>query len=44
MDLSFSPDDEAFRQEVRAFIRDHFAPEMRVANPRTDLTERQRLQ
>jgi hypothetical protein len=22
MDLSFSPDDDAFRQEVRAFIRD----------------------
>jgi alkylation response protein AidB-like acyl-CoA dehydrogenase len=33
MDLSFSPDDEAFRQEVRAFIRDHCAPEMRVKDP-----------
>jgi hypothetical protein len=44
MDLSFSPDDEALGQEVRALIRDHCAPEMRVANPHTDLTERQRLQ
>ena len=44
MDLSISPDNEAFRQEVRAFIRDHYPPEMRVANPHTDLTERQRLQ
>ena len=43
MDLSFSPDDEAFRQEVRAFIRDHCAPEMRVKNPYTNPTERQRL-
>jgi hypothetical protein len=39
MDLSFSPDDEAFRQQVRAFIRDHYPPEMRVKNPYTDPTE-----
>jgi hypothetical protein len=32
MDLSFSPDDNAFRQQVRAFIRDHNPPEMRVKN------------
>ena len=43
MDLNFSPDDDAFRQEVRAFIRDHYPPEMRVANPYTDLTRRQML-
>jgi hypothetical protein len=44
MDLSFSPDDEALGQEVRAFIRDHYPPEMRVKNPYTNPTERQRLQ
>ncbi len=43
MDLSFSRDDEAFREEVRAFIRDHYPPEIRVKNSYTDLTERQRL-
>ena len=43
MDLSFSPDDDAFREEVRAFIRDHYPPEMLVANSYTDLTERQGL-
>ena len=43
VDLSFSPDDDAFREEVRAFIRDHYPPEMRVKTPYTDLTERQRL-
>jgi hypothetical protein len=32
MDLSSSPHDDAYRQEVRAFIRDHYAPEMRVPN------------
>jgi len=32
MDLSFSPDDDAFRQEVRALIRDHYRPEMCVQN------------
>ena len=43
MDLNFSPDDDAFRQEVRAFIRDHYPAEMRVANPHTDLTKQQML-
>lgn len=43
MDLNFSPDDDAFRQEVRAFIRDHYPVEMRVANPHTDLTKQQML-
>jgi hypothetical protein len=33
MDLSSSPVDEAFRQEVRAFIRDDYPAELRVANP-----------
>ena len=31
--MSFLPDDDVFRQEVRAFIRDQYAPEMRVPNP-----------
>jgi hypothetical protein len=35
MDLNFSPDDGAFREAIRAFIRDHYPPEMRVANPYT---------
>jgi len=43
MDLSLSPDDDAFRQEVRAFIRDHYPTEMRVKNPYTDLTKQQML-
>jgi len=43
MDLSFSPDDDAFRQQVRAFIRGHYPPEMRVNNPYTDLTKQQML-
>jgi len=43
MDLSFSRDDDAFRQEVRAFIRDHYPSEMRVPNPHTDLTKQQML-
>jgi hypothetical protein len=33
MDLSFSPHDDAFREEVCALIRDHYPPELRVANP-----------
>jgi hypothetical protein len=33
MDLSFSPQNDAFRQEPRAFIRDHYPAEIRVANP-----------
>ena len=43
MDLSFSPNDDAFRQRVRAFIRGHYPPATRVENPYTDLTEQQRL-
>jgi hypothetical protein len=41
MDLSFSPDDDAFRQQVPAFIRDHYSPSCASRNPYTDLTERQ---
>jgi hypothetical protein len=43
MDLSFSRDDDAFREEVRAFIRDHYPPELRVKNPLYHPNERQRL-
>ena len=43
MDRSFSPDDDAFRKEVRAFIREHYPPELRVANSYTDLTKQQML-
>jgi hypothetical protein len=43
MNLTFSPHDDAFRQEVRAFIRDHYPLEMRVPNPSTDLTKQQML-
>jgi hypothetical protein len=43
MDLRFSPDDNAFRQQVRAFIRHHYPAELRVQSPYTDPTERQRL-
>jgi hypothetical protein len=43
MDLNFSPDDDAFREAARAFIREHYPPEMRVANPYTDLTKQQML-
>jgi alkylation response protein AidB-like acyl-CoA dehydrogenase len=43
MDLNFSPHDDAFRQQVRAFIRDHYPLEMRVPNPSTDLTKQQML-
>lgn len=35
MDLSFSAEDEAFRQEVRAFIDDNLTDEMRLAGERT---------
>ena len=38
MELRVSRDDGEFRQQVRAFIRDRYPPEMRV-----DPTERQRL-
>src|SRR5215469_11579938 len=33
MNRRFAPEDDAFRREVRAFIRDHYPREMRVPNP-----------
>jgi alkylation response protein AidB-like acyl-CoA dehydrogenase len=41
MELALSADDEAFRDEVRAFIADKYPAEMRVPNPDTDLTKEQ---
>ena len=35
MDLSFSKADEAFRQEVRSFIEEHYTPEMRAKHARS---------
>ncbi len=35
MDLSFSKEDEAFRQEVRAFIEEAYTPEMRRKHARS---------
>jgi len=35
MDLTFSPEDEAFRQEVRAFFDEHLSDDMRRAAART---------
>ena len=35
MDLSFSKEDEAFRQEVRAFIAEAYTPEMRAKHARS---------
>ena len=43
MALKLSQEDAAFRDEVRAFIRDNYPPEMRVANPETDLTKEQSM-
>jgi alkylation response protein AidB-like acyl-CoA dehydrogenase len=43
MDLKLSPEDEAFRAEVRTFIADNYPDEMRVTNPNTDLTKEQSL-
>jgi alkylation response protein AidB-like acyl-CoA dehydrogenase len=43
MELRLSKEDTAFRDEVRAFIRDNYPEEMRVANPETDLTKEQSL-
>jgi len=34
MELTLSPKDAAFRDEVRAFIADNYPAEMRVPNPR----------
>ena len=35
MDLSFSKEDEAFRQEVRSFIEEAYTPEMRAKHARS---------
>ena len=43
MDLALSPEDTAFRGEVRAFIKDNYPAEMRVPNPETDLSKEQML-
>ena len=43
MELALSPEDAAFRDEVRAFIADNYPAEMRVPNPETDLTKEQML-
>ncbi|MGO8856819.1 MAG: acyl-CoA dehydrogenase family protein [Steroidobacteraceae bacterium] len=45
MDLRFTPEDEVFRQEVRAFMRDHLPPEIatdtrRWCNPRPEYFRR----
>ena len=43
MELALSPEDAAFRDEVRDFIADNYPAEMRVANPETDLSKEQML-
>src|SRR5260221_13770220 len=43
MELALSPEDAAFRDEVRAFIAENYPREMRVPNPETDLTKEQML-
>jgi len=43
MELALSPEDAAFRDEVRAFIAENYPKEMRVSNPETDLTKEQSL-
>jgi len=43
MELPLSPEDAAFRDEVRAFIAENYPKEMRVANPERDLTKEQSL-
>ncbi|MDO9128079.1 MAG: hypothetical protein Q7U42_14535 [Parvibaculum sp.] len=35
MDLAFSKEDEAFRQEVRQFIEESYTPEMRAKHARS---------
>ena len=42
MDLSLSPNDDAFRRQLLAFIRECYPPEIRANTPYTDLIERQR--
>src|SRR5271169_3126323 len=43
MELALSPEDAAFRDEVRAFISDNYPAEMRVPNPDIDLSKEQML-
>jgi alkylation response protein AidB-like acyl-CoA dehydrogenase len=43
MELALSPEDAAFRDDVRAFIKENYPAEMRVPNPETDLTKEQML-
>jgi alkylation response protein AidB-like acyl-CoA dehydrogenase len=43
MELALSPEDAAFRDEVRAFIKDNYPAEMCVPNPETDLSKEQML-
>lgn len=43
MELNLSTEDEAFRDEVRAFIAENYPQEMRVPNPATDLRKDQML-
>ena len=43
MELALSPEDAAFRDEVRAFIADNYPPVMRVRNPEIDLTKERML-
>jgi hypothetical protein len=43
MELALSPEDAAFRDEVRAFIKDNYPAEMHVSNPETDLSKEQML-
>ena len=35
MDIDFDPEDEAFRDEVRAFIAEHYRPEMRARSAKS---------
>src|SRR3546814_8249447 len=42
-DTAAARDDDAFREEVRSFIRDHYPQEMRVAAPYEELDKEQQL-
>ena len=41
MDLDFSPEDAAFREEVRGFIADHYPPELRAKQGGEDALARE---
>ena len=43
MELNLSKEHAAFRDEVRTFIAENYPTEMRVPNPKTDLTKEQSL-